>query len=282
VPPPEVGARPYDGTVEGAFFDLDKTLIATSSSLALSRPLYRAGLVSRAQLVRGAYGQLAYVLMGADEARMARMRDRMLTLTRGWERGEVERLVADVIVDLVDPYVYQEALDLLAEHRAAGRRLVIVSSSPEEIVRPLAGHLGVTDVLATRPRIVDGRYVGELEFYCAGPGKAEAMRELAAREGIDLAGSYAYTDSITDLPMLKAVGHPVAVNPDRDLRREAEACGWEIRSFDHPVRLRTRIARGATHPVTQRAGAVVGIATALVVAWVLLRARRGARDTAAA
>jgi HAD superfamily hydrolase (TIGR01490 family) len=268
--------------VEGAFFDLDKTLIATSSSLAMSRPLYRAGLVSRAQLLRGAYGQLAYVLMGADEARMERMRDRMLTLTRGWEHGAVERLVADVIVDLVDPYVYQEALDLLAEHRAAGRRLVIVSSSPEEIVRPLAGHLGVDEVLATRPRIVDGRYVGELEFYCAGPGKAQAMREFAERDGIDLDGSYAYSDSITDLPMLKAVGHPVAVNPDRDLRREAEACGWEIRSFDHPVRLRTRIARGATHPITQRAGAVVGVAAALVVAWVVLRTRRGTRGVAAA
>ena len=268
--------------MEGAFFDLDKTLIATSSSLALSRPLVRAGLVSRAQLIRGAYGQLAYVLMGADENRMERMRERMLTLTRGWEREEIERLVAEVIVDLVDPYVYQEALDLLAEHRAAGRRLVIVSSSPEEIVRPLAGHLGVDDVLATRSRVVEGRYVGELEFYCAGPGKAEAMRAFAEREGVDLAGSFAYSDSITDLPMLKAVGRPVAVNPDRDLRREAEACGWEIRTFDHPVRLRTRIARGATHPVTQRAGAVVGVTAALVVAWVVLRARRGSRAARAA
>lgn len=266
--------------MEGAFFDLDKTLIATSSSLALSRPLYRAGLVSRAQLARGAYGQLAYVLVGADESRMQRMRDRMLTLTRGWERETVERLVADVLVDVVDPYVYQEALDLLAEHRAAGRRVVIVSSSPEEIVRPLAGHLGVEDVLATRARIVDGRYAGELEFYCAGPGKAEAMHGFAEREGIDLARSFAYSDSITDLPMLKAVGHPVAVNPDRDLRREAEACGWEVRSFEHPVRLRTRIARGATHPVTQRAGAVAGVAAAVVVAWVVLRARRGSRAAA--
>ena len=131
------------GDVDAAFFDLDRTLIATSSSLAMARPLYRAGMVSRGQLLRGAYGQLAYVLVGADERRMERMRDQMLAMTRGWDRDEVERLVRDVIIDLVDPYVFQEALDLVAAHRAAGRRLFVVSSSPEEIVRPLAAHFGI-------------------------------------------------------------------------------------------------------------------------------------------
>ncbi|MFM7719250.1 MAG: HAD family hydrolase, partial [Actinomycetota bacterium] len=261
--------------MEAAFFDLDKTLISTSSSLALSRPLYRAGMVSRAQLLRGAYGQLAYVLLGADEGRMERMRDRMLMLSRGWDRGEVEDLVRDVIVDLVDPYVYQEGLDLLAEHRAAGRRTFIVSSSPEEIVRPLAAHFGVEDVLATRARIVDGRYTGDLDFYCAGPGKAEAMRDVAEREDIDLAASFAYSDSIADLPMLKAVGHPFAVNPDRDLRREAEASGWPVLAFERPVRLRTRIARTAAEPRAQAtAGVIAGITAAAVVGWMLVRARR--------
>ena len=123
------------GDVDAAFFDLDRTLIATSSSLAMARPLYRAGMVSRGQLLRGAYGQLAYVLVGADERRMERMRDQTLAMTRGWDRDEVERLVRDVIIDLVDPYVFQEALDLVAAHRAAGRRLFVVSSSPEEIVQ---------------------------------------------------------------------------------------------------------------------------------------------------
>ena len=212
-------ARTIDD-VDAVFFDLDRTLIATSSSLAMARPLYRAGMVSRAQLLRGAYGQLAYVLVGADERRMERMRDQMLAMSRGWDRDEVERLVRDVIIDLVDPYVFQEALDLIAVHRAAGRRLFVVSSSPEEIVRPLAAHLGIEEVVATRAAIEDGRYTGDLELYCAGPAKAEAIREIARREGIDLGRSYAYSDSITDLPMLKVVGHPVAVNPDRDLRRE--------------------------------------------------------------
>jgi HAD superfamily hydrolase (TIGR01490 family) len=267
-------ARTIDD-VDAVFFDLDRTLIATSSSLAMARPLYRAGMVSRAQLLRGAYGQLAYVLVGADERRMERMRDQMLAMSRGWDRDEVERLVRDVIIDLVDPYVFQEALDLIAVHRAAGRRLFVVSSSPEEIVRPLAAHLGIEEVVATRAAIEDGRYTGDLELYCAGPAKAEAIREIARREGIDLGRSYAYSDSITDLPMLKVVGHPVAVNPDRDLRREAEACGWPVIAFEHPVRLRSRIARTAAQPRTQvAAGVVAGVTAAAVVGWVLVRARR--------
>ena len=261
--------------MQAAFFDLDKTIIATSSTLRLSRPMYRAGMVSRAQLLRGAYGQLAYVLMGADEQRMQRMRDRMLDLSRGWEREEVERLVADVVVDLVDPYVYQEALELMAEHREAGRRVVIVSSSPEEIVRPLARHLGVDEVVATRARIEAGRYTGELEFFCSGQAKVDAVRELALQDGIDLDASWAYSDSITDLPLLKEVGHPVAVNPDRELRREAESCGWSVLRFAHPVRLRDRIARTAAQPRVQvTAGVAAAVTAAAVVGWALVRTRR--------
>jgi len=139
----------YDGSVEAAFFDLDKTIISRSSSLALGRPLYRAGMVSRGQLMRGAYAQLVYLLVGADEARMERLKEGMLQLTKGWDRGQVERLVQDVMLDVIDPFVYQEALDLIAEHQAAGRRIYIVSSSPEDAVRPLARHFGVSGVRST-------------------------------------------------------------------------------------------------------------------------------------
>ena len=123
---------------------------------------------------------------------------------------------------MIDPFVYQEALDLMELHRSEGRDIYIVSSSPEEVVRPLAGHFGVAGVLATRARIEDGRYTGELEFYAFGEQKAEAIRLIAERTRLDLSGSYAYSDSITDLPMLEAVGHPVAVNPDKELRQVAE------------------------------------------------------------
>jgi len=116
--------------MEAAFFDLDKTIVSRSSSLALSRPLYRAGMVSRGQLLRGAYAQLVYLLVGADEQKMERLKDGMLQLTRGWDRAEVERLVEDVIFEVIDPFVYQEALDLIELHRSEGRRIWVVSSSP--------------------------------------------------------------------------------------------------------------------------------------------------------
>lgn len=265
--------------MEAAFFDLDKTIISRSSSLALSRPLYRAGLVSRAQLLRGAYAQLVYLLVGADETKMERLKDGMLALTKGWDRAEVERLVQDVVLDVIDPYVYQEALDLIELHRSEGRRIYIVSSSPEEIVRPLARHFGVSGVIATRAEIGDdGRYTGELEFYAYAEQKAEAIRALAARVGIDLEGSYAYTDSITDLAMLEAVGNPVAVNPDRDLRKVAEERGWQVRDFRRPVRLRSRIASAVPRPRPSLvAGIAGGAAAAAVLVWVVVRSRGAAR-----
>ncbi len=241
--------RTMGTTMEAAFFDLDKTIISRSSSLALSRPLYRAGMVSRSQLLRGAYAQLVYLLVGADEDKMERLKEGMLSLTKGWSQGQVETLVREVIFDVIDPYVYQEALDLMALHRSEGRRIYVVSSSPEEVVRPLSQHFGASGVIATRAEIDDdGRYTGELAFYAYGDQKAEAIEGLAERLGIDLAGSYAYSDSITDLPMLSVVGHPVAVNPDRDLRREAEERGWQVRDFRRPVRLRTRIAQAVPPP----------------------------------
>ena len=215
--------------MHAAFFDLDKTIVSRSSSLALSRPLYRAGMVSRGQLMRGAYAQLVYLLVGADEQRMERLKEGMLALTKGWDRGQVERLVQDVILDVIDPYVYQEALDLMELHRAEGRQIYIVSSSPEEVVRPLARHFGASGVIATRAQVgEDGRYTGELEFYAYGHQKADAIRDIADRVGLELAGSYAYTDSITDLPMLEAVGNPVAVNPDPRLRRIARDRRWAV------------------------------------------------------
>jgi HAD superfamily hydrolase (TIGR01490 family) len=256
--------------MEAAFFDLDKTVISKSSSLALTRPFYRAGLVTRSQLLRGAYAQLVYLMLGADERRMDRAKEGMLALTKGWSREEVEQVVREALEEVVDPYIYQEALDLIALHQALGRRVYIVSSSPEEVVRPLAERLGVQEVIATRAETVDGRYTGNLEFYCYRELKARRIVEVAKEQEIDLGGSFAYSDSITDLPMLEAVGNPVAVNPDRELRRMAEQRGWRIRDFRRPVRLRQRLADvPRPHPVA----IAVAAAVAAVLAWVFLRRR---------
>ena len=267
--------------VEAAFFDLDKTVISKSSSLALTRPMYRAGLVSRSALLKGAYAQLVYLLLGADEKKMDKVKDSMLALTRGWEREQVEEIVREALAQLIDPYIYLEALDLMELHRALGRTVFIVSSSAEEVVRPLAERLGKVDVIATRATTVDGKYTGELEFYCYGANKATAIKQVAEQQGIDLAGSYAYSDSATDLPMLEAVGHPVAVNPDRDLRREAEKRGWQIRYFRRPVRLRQRLPQ--VRPPSPVAAAAAGTAAlAALVGWLYLRRLTGARRSASA
>jgi HAD superfamily hydrolase (TIGR01490 family) len=267
--------------MEAAFFDLDKTVISRSSTLALSRPLYRAGMVSRGQLLRGAYAQLVYLLVGADEDKMERLKEGMLQLTRGWDRSQVERLVEDVILDVIDPYVYAEALDLMELHRSEGRRVYIVSSSPEEVVRPLARHFGVSGVIATRAAIgADGRYTGELEFYAYGEEKAEAVRAVAERSGIDLSRSFAYTDSVTDLPLLETVGNPVAVNPDKELRKAAEEHGWPIRDFHRPVRMRTRLASAVPGPRASIAAAVAAAGVAAVLVWVVLRSRAAGRRAA--
>ena len=261
--------------MEAAFFDLDKTVIAKASMVAFGRPFQRAGLLSRWLVVRALYGQLVYLYLGADEARMAKMREAVLRVTKGWDQQVISDLVRETLAEVIDPIVYGEALDLIRDHRAAGRRVYIISASPEEIVQPLTEYLGADQAIATRARLDDeGRYSGDVEFYSYGPFKAEAMQSEAERLGIDLDSSYAYSDSATDIPMLEAVGHPVAVNPDRALARYAEEKGWETTHFVRQVELKRR------RPVPTTAAAVSGgvvMAIAGGVAWWWLhRPTRGA------
>ena len=257
-----------------AFFDLDKTVIARASMVAMGGPLYREGLISRWLLLRAVWGQIVYLWFGADENKLARTRDTVLRLTAGWDRERVRAIARDAIEEVIEPIVYEEALELMAAHRAAGEPVYLVSASPEEIVAPLADHLGVDGYLATVAEVgVDGRYTGRVRRYCYGPEKVVAMKELAAREGFDLGASAAYSDSATDEPMLAAVGRPVAVNPDRELLRVARQRGWEVRWFVRPVRLRDRIPR----PRPASAAAVGGGVVAVVaggVTWLWLRRDR--------
>src|SRR5688500_10143104 len=155
--------------MEAAFFDLDKTVIARSSTLAFGKPLMREGMISRGMILKAVYAQLVYHLLGADEAKMEKMRVALLELTKGWERDKLEALITETITDIIEPVIYAEALELIAEHRAARRRVYLVSSSGEEIVRPLAAFLGIPHFIATRARTdAEGRYTGELDFYCFG------------------------------------------------------------------------------------------------------------------
>ena len=261
--------------MEAAFFDLDKTVIAKASMVAFSGPLHRAGMLSRRMLLRAAWGQLVYAQFGASPAKLAKLRDSVLGLTVGWDQAEIGEIVRETLVDVVEPIVYDEALALIREHAAAGRKVFLVSASPEEIVAPLAQYLGVDEAIATRAELDDaGRYTGRTERYCYGPEKVVAIAEVAERDGIDLAASYAYSDSATDVPMLGAVGHPVAVNPDRELLRVARLNDWEVRRFTNRVPLRERVAMPAPRHAALGGGAVLAAVGAGVAARWLWERRR--------
>lgn len=265
------------GPVEAAFFDLDKTIIAKSGPLALGRSFFREGMITRSLLAKATYAQLMFQLMGADEGQMERMRAEAAKLTEGWEVEKIKTVVNEVLEDVISPLIYAEALELIHDHNAAGRLVCIVSSSPTEIVEPLARMLRISHFIATRPRIVDGKYTGELDFYAYGANKPAAIKELAAELDIDLNNSFAYTDSVTDLPMLEAVGNPVAVNPDKELRRIALERDWRIEAFRNPVSLRSRLPEWRRPEVTWASSAraalvVVGIAT--FAWWVSRRSNR--------
>ncbi len=261
------------GPKSAAFFDLDKTVIAKSSVLAFGRPFYQGGLINRRAVLKSSYAQFVFHVSGADEDQMARMRDYLTAMCTGWDVATVREIVAETLHELIDPLIYDEAAGLIEEHHAAGRDVVIVSSSGEEVVTAIGELLGADQVLATRMVEVDGRYTGEIDFYAYGPNKAQAMHNLAEREGYDLAASYAYSDSSTDLPMLEAVGHPSAVNPDKALRRAALDNGWPILSFARPVSLRSRLALHRPSTPVVAAGAAVGMGAVVGLAWAAQRRR---------
>ena len=195
---PGTSSRPHRRTA--AFFDLDKTIIAKSSTMAFSKPFQAGGLISRRAVLRSTYAQFVYVLGGADHDQMEKMRAFMSTLVAGWDVATVREIVADTLHNVVDPLVYDEAVGLIEEHKAAGRDIVIVSTSGTEVVEPIGAMLGADIVVASRLEVVDGKYTGEIEYYAYAEEKARAVVELAELRGYDLADCYAYSDSVTDVP----------------------------------------------------------------------------------
>ncbi|MBW3577691.1 MAG: HAD-IB family hydrolase [Actinobacteria bacterium] len=264
----EAIARRSTGATQAAFFDLDKTILARSSALAFGREMYRDGLVGTTTLLKGMYAQFMYTLQGADHEKMESMRVALLQVTKGWEAERVARIVRETLEEVIVPVVYGEALQLIDEHGAAARDLWLVSSSGEEVVRPIADHLGIPEIIATRSRVDEqGRFDGTLQFYAYGQHKATALRQIAEARGYDLDRCHAYSDSITDLAMLSAVGNPVAVNPDRELRAAARAMGWPIRDFHSPVTLRSHLP---DPPSTSTVLVGIGVAAAAgATAWYL-------------
>jgi len=218
-----------------AFFDLDRTLIRRSSALALAGPFQERGLIGRKQLAKAAAWQVLFAARGAGAETVRKAAEDGLMVLKGLEVEEMRALVGDAMETALKPLVYREPLDLVERHRERGEPVYVVSATLQEIIEPLAEELGFDGALGSLCETVDGRFTGRSLRACHGQGKADAVRELAAAADIDLTRSTAYSDSHTDLPFLEAVGRPVAVNPDRELRRIARERGWPILTFSDPL-----------------------------------------------
>ncbi len=215
-----------------AFFDLDRTLMAGSSAFQFGRASYAAGMVSRRQLARDAVDNVRFRLSGSTDEATEALRERIYTSIAGRRVLEMQRLMPQVLAGVL-PRIYPEMLATAYGHQDAGRRAYIVTAASQELAEQLAAVLAFDGAIGARSEVVDGVYTGRPEGpFTYREGKAEAIRSLAEREGLSLADSYAYSDSESDLPMLRAVGHPVAVNPDAPLARVAREEGWEVMRFD--------------------------------------------------
>jgi HAD superfamily hydrolase (TIGR01490 family) len=210
-----------------AFFDLDRTLLRRSSALALAPAFRRHGIITRRMTVEAAAWQLLFMLRGASHTAVRRAAEDGLILLRGHTPEEMRALVAESMETVLRPLVYAQSLDLVARHRERGEPVYIVSATLQEIVQAIADDLGFDGALGTVCEVVDGEYTGNAIRALHAQAKADCIRAL----GHDLDASTAYSDSHTDLPFLDAVGHPVAVNPDRKLRKIAAERGWPIEEF---------------------------------------------------
>lgn len=214
-----------------AFFDLDRTLIASSSSLALAQPFHQRGLIGRRQLLEARLAQALLSHFGAPRGREGQATDSAMAILKGLRAESVREIVSDAWPSVLRPLVYREAVELAAEHAAHGERVFIVTAALQELGDHIASELGLDGALGSRAETIDGRYTGRLERRLLGQAKADALVEFAADESLDLSASIAYSDSHTDLPFLETVGSAIAVNPDRELRRIATQRGWPVRRF---------------------------------------------------
>lgn len=258
-----------DGTGEAsalkaaAFFDLDRTLVAGSSGFSILIEMTRAGIVQKRQLARDTFVSARFRLWGLDDATTDAVRTRVGGYVKGVEQQRLSDISAAVL-DRVLPRIYPDVLSRAHAHQAKGEPVFLVTASSQEFADVIAEVLELDGAVGTRSEVIDGRYTGQPGGpFVYGEGKVEAMRQLAEDHGLSLERSTAYSDSISDLPMLRAVGHPVAVNPDRALRAVAREQSWEVLAIDQLAR---RVTAGT---------AVVASLVAAAAATRLLTARNG-------
>jgi HAD superfamily hydrolase (TIGR01490 family) len=214
-----------------AFFDLDRTLISRSSSLSLAPAFHRRGLLGRRDRTKAMVAQLVFIRYGAGTSRVGQTADSGMAFLKGLPVEVMREIVAEAVDSAFKPHVYRDALDLVARHRERGECSFIVSAALQEIVDALVAELGLQGGVGSTAEVEDGVYTGRLGRRLDGGAKAAALVELATAEGIDLEASTAYSDSASDVPFLEAVGHAVAVNPDKRLRAIAAERGWRVLRF---------------------------------------------------
>ena len=243
-PPPGGGALRRPDEPGAAFFDLDRTLMAGSSAFQFGRAAYKAGLMTKRQLLRDGWENLVFRLHGSTDESTEALKKRIGETLKGVRVRDLQRLAPDVLAGVL-PRVYPQMLEIAYGHQDAGRPIFICTAASQEMAELMAIVLTFDGAVGSVSEVVDGRYTGR----AGGPftyreGKAQAIRDLAEREQIDLAASWAYSDSESDLPMLRLVGRPVAVNPDAELGRVARLEGWEVLRFERLGR-RLRVAGAA-------------------------------------
>lgn len=242
---------------KAAFFDLDKTLVPGSSLFLLARGMYQRDYYRVADMLRFAYQQAAFRLLGTEQMRgVEANKEKALSFVKGRHQDEFAALGLEIVEERILPRVYPDIAQVIRNHSEAGELTFLVTAAPIEIARVVAESLGMTGALGTESELDDaGRYTGRLAGdILHGPEKAKALEMLAQSRGIDLRGSHAYSDSINDLPLLETVGHPHAVNPDHQLRRIARARGWPV----HELRAKRRALLIGVPSALGAAGLFVG------------------------
>ena len=261
-----------------AIFDLDKTIIDTSASMAYRRPMAERGLIGTTEMLRMMALLGNYMLTTHTEDHMNTTKEALIGMIKGRDEVALRSIAQDALTEVITPYIYSEARELLDWHRRQGHAIAIVTASASVMVEPIAAELKIDHLIATELEVIDGKFTGKVLHFNKGTAKVQRIHELAKTNGYTLANSYAYSDSATDIPMLKLVGNPTAVNPDRPLRKAAMSHGWPIRRFEKPEPLFTQGA------VIAGAGATLAllgaVATGLAI-WIKSRDQRDQRDQSA-
>lgn len=250
-----------------AFFDIDRTLMAGASALKLARPLRKHGLLTRRSQVRAAVVQLGFMRRGAGTQSIERFQETAYELIKGWNGEQVRNIVADEVERSLRPMVFKEALERIEMHHRQGHKVYAVSATLHDIAAPFAEFFGLDGAVGSEAELdADGCYTGNIAVFCHGEAKGERVAHLAREQDIDLTKSFAYSDSISDESMLRAVAKPYAVNPDAKLRLLAEQEGWGILQF------RNRVVAPMHQHRAVRFGALAAVAA--VVAGSVQRRRR--------